>query len=424
MNKILIFIFICIFYPYEFWTQNNIHSEIVKYDSVFIMSGIDGISLLDMGDVVKKLFKNKRPPTPLLSNNSLNNLKDTLKDKVKKVNFAIFPAVGYALQTSTTAIIGMNISFYNGKKENTNPSNININPLMSLKYKQYLLNVLSTIWTNKNQYNFVGDWRLYKYPTYTYGLGGNTQLKDADLINYSYLRFYQTVLKKISTSNFYAGLGYNMDYHFKIYEIGKGIDFPAYNGNATQSISSGISTTLIYNTIKNINSPRNANYLGITYRRNEKKIGSNNNWQSIYLEAKKFIRFPAASENLLCFWNFNWFTFEGPPPYFDLPSTGWDANSNSGRGYIQSRLRGSNMIYLETEYRFSITKNRLLGGVLFLNCQSVTEQNSFQFLYFLPATGVGLRIKLNKISNANLAIDYGFGLNGSRGLFFNIGEVF
>jgi hypothetical protein len=38
--------------------------------------------------------------------------------------------------------------------------------------------------------------------------------------------------------------------------------------------------------------------------------------------------------------------------------------------------------------------------------------------------GVGLRIKVNKQSGANIAVDYGFGADGSHGLFVNIGEVF
>ena len=36
----------------------------------------------------------------------------------------------------------------------------------------------------------------------------------------------------------------------------------------------------------------------------------------------------------------------------------------------------------------------------------------------------GIRIKLNKYSRTNIAIDYGFGLGGSQGLFVNLGEVF
>ncbi|WP_332369508.1 hypothetical protein [Spirosoma telluris] len=42
----------------------------------------------------------------------------------------------------------------------------------------------------------------------------------------------------------------------------------------------------------------------------------------------------------------------------------------------------------------------------------------------VPAVGGGIRIKMNKISRTNLSVDYGFGMDGSHGLFFNLGEVF
>ena len=42
----------------------------------------------------------------------------------------------------------------------------------------------------------------------------------------------------------------------------------------------------------------------------------------------------------------------------------------------------------------------------------------------VPAVGGGLRLNLNKASRTNLAIDYGFGFDGSRGLSLNLGEVF
>jgi hypothetical protein len=35
-----------------------------------------------------------------------------------------------------------------------------------------------------------------------------------------------------------------------------------------------------------------------------------------------------------------------------------------------------------------------------------------------------MRIKLVKHSSTNLCIDYGFGKDGSRGFFVNLGEVF
>jgi hypothetical protein len=65
-----------------------------------------------------------------------------------------------------------------------------------------------------------------------------------------------------------------------------------------------------------------------------------------------------------------------------------------------------------------------LGAVVFSNVQSVSEWPSNQFKALLPGVGAGIRIKLNKYSNTNLALDYGFGAGGSNGIFVNLGEVF
>jgi hypothetical protein len=82
------------------------------------------------------------------------------------------------------------------------------------------------------------------------------------------------------------------------------------------------------------------------------------------------------------------------------------------------------MLYLESEYRFGITKNGLFGGVLFANAQSFSGAPSMRLQSVQPGAGAGIRIKLNKKSNTNIAIDYGFGTQGSQGLFVNVGEVF
>ena len=82
------------------------------------------------------------------------------------------------------------------------------------------------------------------------------------------------------------------------------------------------------------------------------------------------------------------------------------------------------MIYAEGEYRFRITQNGLLGGVVFLNGESFSAAPGTRLQSIQPGYGPGLRIKLNKISNNNIKIDYGFGTQGSRGLFIDVGEAF
>jgi hypothetical protein len=82
------------------------------------------------------------------------------------------------------------------------------------------------------------------------------------------------------------------------------------------------------------------------------------------------------------------------------------------------------MLYQEIEYRFGITRNGLLGGVAFLNAQTFSEYPGEQFEQTNLGYGAGVRIKVNKYSNTNLGIDYGFGVGGSQGLFVNLCEMF
>jgi len=82
------------------------------------------------------------------------------------------------------------------------------------------------------------------------------------------------------------------------------------------------------------------------------------------------------------------------------------------------------MVYFETEYRFALTHDGLLGGVIFANAQSFSKDLSRQFQIIAPGAGGGIRIRLNKYSGANLCLDYGWGLNGQQGISVNLGEVF
>jgi hypothetical protein len=118
------------------------------------------------------------------------------------------------------------------------------------------------------------------------------------------------------------------------------------------------------------------------------------------------------------------FTVAGNPPYLDLPATASDTYGNTGRGYEQNRFSGKNMIDIETELRFVISRNGLVGGVVFANAESFSEPVNNRFEVLSPAVGFGLRIKLNKFSATNVCFDYGIGTRDSHGFAGNLGEVF
>jgi outer membrane protein assembly factor BamA len=240
------------------------------------------------------------------------------------------------------------------------------------------------------------------------------------------LRFYQTMFKTLN-KDLFAGIGYYYDYFWDTREVdippGTITDFQKY-GLTPKSRSSGLTLNLLYDLRRNSINPKSGWYGNVVYRYNMKALGSDGNWSSLMIDLRKYFRFPANSNNIIGFWSYNVLTLHGTPPYLALPFTGSDTYINSGRGYIQGRFRGKDMVYLESEYRFTLTHDGFLGGVVFANVQSFSETNSKRFEMLWPACGAGLRFKLNKFSNTNVAIDYGFGIGGSHGIFVNLGEVF
>ncbi len=344
--------------------------------------------------------------------------------KTDRYHLSLVPAAGYTLQTGWAGIVSANLAFYRTDSDRAKISSISTSITYS-QYSQIILPVQADLWTKGNKFNVITDFRYLQYPSTTFGLGGHTVYTDGYTIDFSYIKLHQSVLKAIS-KDLYAGLGYYLDYAWNIREVnppvGEVTSFQKY-GLTTTELASGIALRLLYDSRLNQINPNNGFYANIVYRPNFTFMGSDNNWQSLLLEFRKYVKFPH-SENVLAFWSYNWLTTGGRPGYLFLPSTGWDDSYNTGRGYIQGRFRGNNMTYLEAEYRFKISQNGLFGGVLYGNAQSFSKEISDQYNTITPGWGTGLRIKLNKYSKANLCIDYGFGLEGSKGFFVNLGEVF
>jgi hypothetical protein len=334
------------------------------------------------------------------------------KIKSGKPIFSLVPAGGYTLSSGLTGSLNANIAFYTSSPKTTNISSITTNFIYT-EYRQMTVPVQANIWTRHNNYNFVVDWRFFKYPQDTYGLGMDSKIRDANL-KYKHLRLHQTVLKRIGKS-FFVGLGFAYDKRWQIMQSDKeeslNQDIKDY-GLGGKSSSVGPLLTVAYDSRTNSINALSGFYSNVQFRPNMTSLGSTNNWQSIVIDVRRYFNLPQGSQNTLAFWNYNWLTI-GKPPYLDLPATGWDPTNNIGRGYIQGRYRSPNLLYFETEYRFALTKNGLFGGVLFANAQSVSDWPSKSFRRIAPAGGLGIRIK-----------DYGFGMDGSRGLFVNLGEVF
>ena len=389
--------------------RNNLHKRNIFTLALYKQPGKD--SMVDFVDGFRRVINMSKPRG--------------LDEKNDRPHFTFIPGAEYSLSTGFAASVNANLVFPSTpKKEKFSTA---FSELKFTQNKQIIAQFVTDLWLKNDEYKLSTNWSYLKYPQLDFGLGDKSSLKLVDNLDYSYLKLYQSILKKIAP-NLYFGPGLNIDHHWNITDtttINKPVVGAQQYGLSKSSSSVGILLNLVYDTRKSIVNPvANSAYFNVTYRDNLSFLGSDQHWQSLTIDYRKYIPFPKDSKNILAFWSYDVFTLQGRSPYLDMPVTAGDTYSNFGRGYIQGRFRGNNMVYAESEYRFGITENGLIGGVVFANVESLSQQQGKPIQGLLPGYGAGLRIKFNKHSNTNVAFDYGFGQGGSRGLFMNLGEVF
>jgi hypothetical protein len=396
------------FWPASLWAQNA--PDVIPQNE----SAMDTAHQVDIVDIYKKWFK----LPPATKNPHPEN----------KVYFTLNPLAnaptssGNAFVTSTTA------NWYMGPKSTTYLSTANFAPYFNFN-RRFGLPLRSTIWLKDNAWLIQGDIRFLVYPQYTWGLGTSHTNEEKEWVDYKYIRFYQAVLKKVSTHMF-AGLGYDLDYHFNIGPADSGVNLVAFTGYpyglSGNSLSSGLTLNFLYDTRNRNIHPFPGTYLYFVYRVNPAFLGNSLSWQSVFVDVRKYLPLNKSSkpdqQNNLAFWSFLWWNFNSGTPYLDLPSTGWDEYNRSARGFDQNRYRGKSLYYFETEYRRDITRNGLFGFVVFSNINTVSGSGTM-FTSWHPAGGLGLRIKVSKASHTNFAIDYAFS-KGYRTVLFNFSETF
>lgn len=340
-----------------------------------------------------------------------------------KPTFSGLPALGYTLTTRLAGTLSGNMAF---RTDSNAKLSIVTASAAYTQNKQFTMPIESNIWTGDGRFNLLGDYRFYKYPQDTYGLGSNSPIGNDELLDYYFFRFTEIVQTHI-VSDLFAGVGYMWESQSDIDDRrlpnGEVSDFEKYDSSANTR-ASGFILNAVYDNRDNAINPSRGFYSSIQYRNNLTALGSDRHWQSLIIDTRKYFVVPAHSRNILAFWSYDWLIIQGKPPYLDLPSTTWDQYSNTGRGYIQGRFRGADMVYGETEYRMALTADGLVGAVAFFNAESLSAAPGTRLQSVQPGFGAGLRVKLNKKSNTNVSIDYGFGNQGSHGLFINIGEMF
>jgi outer membrane protein assembly factor BamA len=419
--------FFCVFYFNGFAQKNT--NEAAQQNAV---------NPVDLIGVIGKMFNKQGPARS-----------DIIIPGVR--NLSLLPIIGYG--PANGFVIGAAISATNllGDKINTQLSSALISVSLTTK-EQILLCARSDIYLPGNTWYIPGDVRLLIFAQPTYGLGIygldeplNFNVDGTDVskpvlqqpMRYNYIRFYETLMKEVFP-HWYAGIGVNIDDHFDIDDQSLKLDTPnlnitshyfystKYGFNPLHYSTNGLLFKITQDSRDNpINSYKGI-YASVGFRVNEKIFGGSRNSTMLYAEWRNYIPLAKTRPGMvLAFWTWGQFVTSGNVPYLALPSIGWDTYGRSGRGYVQGRFRGTNMVYGESEFRLPISRNGLFGVVAFLNATTTSNPITDQALFnsVAPGYGLGLRIKMNMKDRTNICIDYGRG-RGSHGLYFNIQETF
>jgi hypothetical protein len=388
-----------------------------------------------IGDLFRKKDKPPKPPKKFMA--------------LVLPNVSSNPTNGFLLG------IGGTFGWYMGPKESTRVSAAPFTLAVTSK-KQLIFFIKSNIYTKENRFFLQGDWRFYIYSQPTYGLGTNApdtgnlpksihwDGQGGDLnslafpMKFNYFKFHEIVSYRL-VENFYGGIGYHFDYYNAIQDEKLRLDTTPplitphytystkYGYNPEDYMMSGLSANLVFDSRDNQANPYKGIYANLNYRYNFRFLGSSQDASELWAEFRTYVGLSKKTpRHLIAFWVFGDFNLTGNLPYMTLPSLGGDQRARSGRGYINGRYRGPDMVYGEVEWRFPIWPcSNIIGGVIFANATTTDnpDRGVGLFSYIQPAVGFGIRVMVNKYFRTNINLDFAIG-NKSSGFYFSGQETF
>lgn len=373
---------------------------------------------------------------------------------------SIIPAIGYTPQNGFVLGITTLAGIYLGDPETTTISSLALVAFYTSK-SQLIVQSRNVAMLADNAWQLQGDYRLLLTNQSTYGLGASSEANDTSIsigglgptatlageqpMDFDLVRFHQTVLRRVS-GPFYAGASYRLDRYFDI--VDRRLDLAAappvvtsheaysqQHGFATSAYTlSGVGLEGLYDSRDSTISAYRGWYLHGAFRAYPTWLGSSRDSTLAYGEARAYLGLSDdVPRNVLAFWVLAQGVTSGAQPYLALPAITWDFGIRSGRGYVQGRFRGDAEVYGEAEWRFRLTRDGMLGGVVFANASTFSrpavDVAGFQegreplFTRVRPAGGVGLRFMMNREARNNVTLDVGVGQD-SVGVYFGAGEAF
>ena len=348
---------------------------------------------------------------------------------------AFAPVIGAKPSAGVLFGAAGNVAFYRGDPSTTRISSLVTSLTFSTK-KQTSLTNRFTMFARENRWRLDGDDRFQWTSLDTYALGTSADTRVGIVADFDFFRLHHTAYYRLRPA-LYAGAGLYFDNHTGVgpdegeepeWTESPYVTYSQANGLPLDSqIAAGTSLDVLWDNRDSFINADRGWLAKVSYRTLfDGFLGGDSSWQKVNLDVRTYVSLSSDRRHRIAFWGFADLVVGGVAPFFDLPSTAGDAYGRSARGYAEGQFRGERLAYGEIEYRGTLMRNGLLGMVAFLNTTTVTNLDNDERLFdsFATAGGAGLRLLINKRSKTNLCLDFGFGKQGSKGIYLAVQEVF
>lgn len=431
LSKILLLaLFVC--FQHAYGQEPPVDS--LKVDSLRIVSGkarsAENLDMqYDVNDLAQDIFHPNKKPDSLRKRSGITIIP----------NIAANPTIGF--QIGIKAVAGIKL----GNDPKTLMSVAATSASITTKGILYFY-LNHNIFTNSNKWNVQGNLVAAKSVTPDFGMGigyesGTTEEdkvltnpeRKGRVLNSLYFNFREKIYKEIIESVF-VGAGASFEIRRKIEQKATAdnaltpynIYNERYGFDPDNYMSNGLLLSVQYTSRDNQNRAYKGIYADAGFRANQTWLGSSKNALQFTTDFRKYVSLSHRNpEHVIAFWNWGSYLISGAMPYLELPGTGKDPGSRSGRGYTVTYFKGTKYNYSEAEYRFPITRNKFFSGVTFFHMQTANDNLGTKlFRHWQPGGGAGLRVLFNKATRTNLCLDYAFGKYGQKGFFLGLNEAF
>lgn len=336
----------------------------------------------------------------------------------EKVRLIAYPTIAYTPETRWEFGISALLVYHAAKDTTNRLSEINAFTFVTLE-RQYGLWLDHALYTDKNEWFFLGSLRWQCFPLRYYGIGPSTPNEYAAVVESNSLVWRERILKKVIPS-VYAGLEF--DYQrlgaVRFVPTDETIILPLPPGSEGGS-NLGLGFGIVYDNRHNLLNVRQGFFGELAYLRYNLFSEAGRHFDKTSLDLRYY---HTTFKNQVLAFQFLGISTAGPVPYNLMAEMGGEVIM---RGYYRGRYRDNSFAAMQAEYRwlpFSFSKR--FGAAVFTSYGNVGENiSNLTDTSWKWGAGGGIRFLLFPRKDIYTRLDFAW-TRESSGIYFFIGESF